>query len=111
MSGFIQLVIEYIGCGQLVGELVSVAHSGERNGDPRRDPEIVSEVVAGEWHPVSIQQDYMGSYREAVFVGEDGKVYVRPAEVRDIRAFACIWDRSLQAQGFVDAAVTKASSR
>jgi hypothetical protein len=39
-----------------------------------------------------------------VFVGEDGKVYVRPAEVRDIQAFARIWDRNLQAQGFVDAA-------
>jgi hypothetical protein len=69
-----------------------------------RDPEIVFEVVEGQWHPVSIQQDYLGSYREAVFVGEDGKVYVRPAEVRDIQAFARIWDRNLQAQGFVDTA-------
>jgi hypothetical protein len=48
--------------------------------------------------------DYVGSYREAVFVGEDGKVYVRPAEMRDIQAFARIWDRNLKHQGFVDAA-------
>jgi hypothetical protein len=41
---------------------------------------------------------------EAVFVGEDGKVYVRPAEVRDIQAFARIWDRNLKHQGFMDAA-------
>jgi hypothetical protein len=39
-----------------------------------------------------------------VFVGEDGKVYVRPAEVRDIQTFARLWDRNLKAQGFVDAA-------
>ena len=70
------------------GELVSVAHFGEQEGDLMRVPEIVFEVVAGAWNPVSIQQDYVGSSREAVFVGEDGKVYVRPALVRDIAACA-----------------------
>jgi hypothetical protein len=40
----------------------------------------------------------------ALFVGEDGKVYVRPALVRDIQAFARIWDLNLKHQGFVDAA-------
>ena len=78
--------------------------SGEQIGDPMRDPEIVFEVVAGAWHPVNIQQDYIGSYREAVFVGEGDKVYVRPAEMRDILTFARIWDRNLKHQGFVEAA-------
>jgi hypothetical protein len=32
---------------------------------------------------------------------EDGKVYVRPAEVRDTQAFARVWDRNLKHQGFV----------
>jgi hypothetical protein len=68
------------------------------------DPAIVFAVVSGAWHPVSIQQDYVGSYREAVFVGEDGKVYVCSALVLDMAAFACIWDRNLKHQGFVDAA-------
>jgi hypothetical protein len=44
------------------------------------------------------------SYREAVFVGEDSEVYVRPAEVRDITSFARIWDRNIKHQGFVDVA-------
>jgi hypothetical protein len=99
----------HIGTGPRGGELMSVAHYGEQNGDVMRDPEIVFEVAAGQWHPVSIQQDYVGSYREAVFIGEDGRVYVRPAEVRDIQAFARIWDRSLKHQGFVDAADAKAT--
>jgi hypothetical protein len=99
-----QLVIEHIGAGPRGGELVSVAHYGEENGDLMRDPEIVFEVAADGWHPVSIQQDYVGSYREAVSVGEDGRVSIRPAEVRDIQAFARIWDRNLKHQGFVDAA-------
>ncbi|HEY7157037.1 MAG TPA: hypothetical protein VH575_23915 [Gemmataceae bacterium] len=104
VPGFMRLVIEYIGSGTRGGELVSVAHYGEQNGDLMRDPEIVFEVVAGAWHPVSIQMDYTGSYREAVFVGEGGKVYVRQAEVRDIQAFARVWDRNLKHQGFVNAA-------
>jgi hypothetical protein len=104
VPGFMRLVIEHVGTGPRGGELISVAHYGEQNGDAMRDPEIVFEVAAGQWQPVSIQQDYVGVYREAVFVGEDGKVYVRPAEVRDIQAFSRIWDRNLKHQGFVDAA-------
>jgi hypothetical protein len=104
---FMRLVIEHVGTGPRSGALVSVAHYGEQNGDLMRDPEIIFEVAEGQWHPVSIQQDYLGSYREAVFVGEDGKVYVRPAEVRDILAFSRVWDRNLKAQGFEDAAATK----
>jgi hypothetical protein len=107
VPGFMRLVIEHIGSGLRGGELVSVAHYGEQNGDLMRDPEIVFEVVAGQWQPVSIQQDYVGSYREAVYVGEDGKVYIRPTEVWDIQAFSRIWDRNLKAQGFVDAAKSR----
>src|SRR6516225_1459652 len=82
-------------------ELVSAAYYYR---DPMCNPEIVFEIAAGQWHPVSIGMDYTGSLREAVFVGEDGKVYVRPAEVRDIQAFARSWDRNLKQQGFVDVA-------
>jgi hypothetical protein len=108
VPGFMRLVIEHVGTGPRSGELVSVAHYGEQNGDLMRDPEIVFEVADGQWQPVSIQQDYVGSYREAVVGGADGKVYVRPAEVRDIAAFARIWDRNIKHQGFVDAAEVKA---
>lgn len=104
VTGFMRLVIEHVGRGPRGGELVSVAHYGEQNGDLMRDPEIVFEVAVGQWQPVSIQMDYLGSYREAVFTGEDGKVYVRPAEVKDIQAFARMWDRNIKHQGFVDAA-------
>jgi hypothetical protein len=45
-----------------------------------------------------------GHYREAVIVGEDGRVYLRPVIARDIEAFAGAWDRNLKHQGFVDAA-------
>jgi hypothetical protein len=108
VPGFMRLVIEHVGTGPRGGELVSVAHYGEQQGDLMRDPEIVFEVMHGQWQSVSIQQDYVGSYREAVYVGEDGKVYVRPAEVRDIAVFARVRDRNLKHQGFVDAAEAQA---
>jgi hypothetical protein len=104
VPGFMRLVIEHVGTGPRGGELVSVAHYGELNGDLMRDPEVVFEVAAGQLQPNSIQQDYVGSYRDAVFIGEDGKVFIRPAEVRDIEAFSRIWDRNIKHQGFVDAA-------
>jgi hypothetical protein len=46
---------------------------------------------------VGIQQACVGSYREAVFVGGDGKVYIRQAQVRDTEAFARIWERNIKA--------------
>jgi hypothetical protein len=48
-------------------------------------------------------------YREAVSVTEDGSIFIRPAEVRDIQAFARIWDRNLKHQGFVDDAEAQAA--
>ncbi|HEY7425029.1 MAG TPA: hypothetical protein VH682_12430 [Gemmataceae bacterium] len=109
-----RLVIEYIGKGPRDLDMISVAHYGEQNGDPMRDPEIMFEVCPdGEgslaFHPVAIQQDYIGSYREAVWHDEMGRVMIHPARVRDIAAFARIWDRNLKHQGFVDAAVVQAA--
>jgi hypothetical protein len=81
-----RLVRERVGSGPRGGELVSLAHYGEQHDDLMRNPKIVFEVAAGQWQPASIQQDSIGSSREAAFVGEDGKVYVRPAEMRDFPA-------------------------
>jgi hypothetical protein len=46
-----------------------------------------------------------------VFVGEDGRGCVRPAFVRDIAAFARVWDRNLKHQSFVGAAAAQAPRR
>lgn len=100
-----RLVIEYVGTGPRGGQLVSVAHYGEQNGDLMCEPEIVFEVAADEWHPVSIQRDYLGLYYEAEFVGEDGKGFVNPALVRDVASF----DWNLKHQGFVEAAKNRPS--
>jgi hypothetical protein len=47
VPGFMRLVIEHVSRGPRGGELVSVAHHRDRNGDVMRDPEVVFEFVAG----------------------------------------------------------------
>src|SRR5262245_50423377 len=81
-----RLVIEYTGRGPRACDMVSVAHDGEQNGDAMRDPEIMFEVAADAkggwtWHPVAIQQDYIGSYLQCVFEDEQGRVMIRPTLV------------------------------
>lgn len=61
----------------------------------------------GDWSPVSIQQDPLGVYLEAVLLDEDGRVLVKPDAVRSILSFTRMWDRNLKAQGFLEAAGTK----
>ena len=100
---FMRLVIEYVGEGPRGFPLVSVAHYGEQHGDPMRDPEMVFEVTEDMgWGPISFRQDYTGLYQEAVFT-RDGKVYVHPGLVRELKAFARMWDRNILEQGFVEA--------
>jgi hypothetical protein len=58
--------------------VVSVAHYGEQNSDPMRDPEILFEVEAG-------------------------NLLCLPRRTRDLEQFAERWDRNLRAQGFLEA--------
>jgi hypothetical protein len=112
--GFMALHVECIGASPhgpgLV--LVSVCHYGEQNGDAMRDPDMVFDVLptadaqlgwrSGNWRPVSYRNDYVGAMREAVYADDRGRVMVRPALVKELKAFARTWDRNLKAQGFLD---------
>lgn len=81
------------------GAEISIAHYGELNGDPIRDPELTFRLP--DWTPTSITQDPVGRYSE-VFSVIDGKAMVRPALLRELRSFSTLWARNLRAQGFVD---------
>jgi len=84
------------------GDEISIAHYGELNGDPIRDPELTFRLP--DWTPTSITQDPMGRYSE-VFPVIDGQAMVRPALLRELRSFSTLWARNLKAQGFADADV------
>jgi hypothetical protein len=114
-EGFMDLCIECIGASPHGEGLVqiSVCHYGEQNGDLMRDPDMVFDVnpsddaqlgwCSGNWRPVSFRNDYVGVYQEAMSV-DDGKVMVRPRLVKELKAFANIWDKNIKQQGFLAAA-------
>ena len=102
---FMDLVIEYVGEGPRGFPMVSVAHYGRQNGDLMRDPDVVFEVGDAEfgeavWGPISFRNDYAGIDQVAVFKNEKGQVKINPQLVLELKDFARLWDRNLEAQGF-----------
>jgi hypothetical protein len=81
------------------GNIISVAHYSELNGDLIRDPELC--LRWPDWVPTSITQDPVGRYEE-VFSEGDGQVRVRVGLLRDLKLFANLWARNLKAQGFAN---------
>jgi hypothetical protein len=82
-------------------ERISLAHYGECNGDPMRDPEMVFWRAAnGRHYPVYFRNDYAGIEREAVLeFGADGmpvRYYRR--EQADQAVFAGTWLRNIREQ-------------
>jgi hypothetical protein len=109
-EGFMDLVVERLGTGPRKLPLVSVAHYYVQNGDMMRDPEMTFEVDGANFWPVSFQQDSLGLYQEACFVGESGATLVRPRLLKDLQKFARSWNMNLRAQGFLKAAKAKAKA-
>lgn len=108
--GFMDLVLERIGTGPRNLPMVSVAHYYEQNGDLMRDPEMTFEVDGANFWPVSFQQDSLGLYQEACFVGESGATLVRPRLLKDLQKFARSWNTNLREQGFLKEAKAKAKA-
>jgi uncharacterized protein DUF6908 len=100
-EGFLRLVIEILPAAMCPAGVpaVSVAHYGEQNGDPMRDPEIVFACISlTEWVPYEITQDYTATYRNA-FV--EDRFY--PSASRHMIELVNVWGKNLKEQGFCDA--------
>jgi len=87
--------------------VVSVAHYGEQNSDLMRDPEMTFEVVEKDggtdlW-PFYFRNDYVGVEQWSRYRNESGALVCLPQRTRDMEAFAKMWDRNLNAQGFLEA--------
>ena len=88
-------------------DVISVAHYGEQNADPMRDPEMLFEVVerdgVPELWPFYFRNDYVAVEHWSRFRVGDGEVVCLPRRTQDMESFASLWDRNLKEQGFVDA--------
>jgi hypothetical protein len=88
--------------------VVSVAHYGEQNSDPMRDPEMLFELVEEggrqpEFLPFYFRNDYAAVEQWSRLRDETGNLHGLLRLTRDLEQFAEMWDRNLRAQGFLEA--------
>ena len=90
-SGIMPVVVEWVGDCTL-GDVFSVAHYYEQNGDLMADPEMTFLRAADRrYYPLSYKIDSLGVYREGV-VWEDGEPkYINKREQREEAIFAGQW--------------------
>jgi hypothetical protein len=90
MSGYQRLVIERH------GELISVAHYFEQNGDLIPDPDV--ELHYPTWTPTAITQAI--GYRREKFIEQDGRTLFDTRFDREVSSFLSMWARNIHAQGW-----------
>ncbi len=90
MPGFDRLVIERH------GELISVAHYFEQEGDLIADPEV--ELHFPTWYPTAITQAWLG--RREKFFEQDDKKYVDLTFHGEVTSFLTLWGRNIRSQGW-----------
>jgi hypothetical protein len=103
---YMELVIEAMDesgpCGL---PAISVAHYGEQNGDPMRDPEMCFELgFAGGAHLNCFyyRNDYVGIEQWSRFITDSHYAYHTELH-RQHEQFAQLWDKNLRQQGFIEA--------
>jgi hypothetical protein len=92
MPHFDRLVIERH------GEVISVSHYFEQNGDLIPDPDV--ELHYPSWIPTAITQ-CMG-YRREKFIERDGKTLVDRHFHTEVSAFLSMWARNIKAQKWAE---------
>lgn len=107
---YMELVIEAMAesgpCGL---PAISVAHYGEQNGDPKRDPEMCFELgLAGGPHLTAFyyRDDYAGIEQWSRFI-RDGNYCYHPQLHAQHESFAKTWDKNLREQGFAEVFTVK----
>jgi hypothetical protein len=88
---------------------ISVAHYGQQNGDPMRDPEMLFEVRReGNEMPLDPyywRNDYLGVEQYSSYRDDEQRLFTLDGLKKRHEAFAHVWDRNLRAQGFYEAFV------
>jgi hypothetical protein len=104
---YMALVIEAPEVGPLGLPGISVAHYGEQNGDPMRDPEMCFELgkplgSSPILDPYYFRNDYMRIEQWSRDIVRGHYVALLDLHKQQER-FAAVWDRNLRLQGFEEA--------
>jgi len=83
-----------------MGEIFSLAHYYEQNGDLMRDPEVmILKGEDGDWYPLSFRQDGGLSIDRSYTRWEDGYVVgVAIAQQKDLASFCNTWMQNVRDQ-------------
>ena len=93
------VIVEKVGSLGGYGEIISIAHYGEQNGDLMADPEMTFTIVNGEYYPISFRNDYVGLYQEVFSYNEEGEPEAIDTKLQsDLTSFANTWINSIQEQ-------------
>ncbi|HRJ59053.1 MAG TPA: hypothetical protein PLV64_22400 [Anaerolineales bacterium] len=87
------------------GDLISVAHYFEQNGDLIQDPEV--ELHHPSWYPTAITQAFLG--RREKFIHHAAGTFVDKNFHNDVSSFLCVWARNLRAQGWEQARIASSN--
>lgn len=93
------VIVEKVGNLAGYGEIISIAHYGEQNGDLMADPEMTFTIVDGKYYPISFKNDYVGLYQEVFDYNEDGEPEAIDINLQsDLTSFANTWMNSIKEQ-------------
>lgn len=102
---FMPVVVEWIGNIENTGsgDIYSVAHYGEQNGDLMRDPEMTfweGNDLDGNraFYPISYRNDYMGTDQESALFSDGKLTGYRVRMQADQTSFANTWMKNIRHQ-------------
>jgi len=94
---FMPVVVEWIGKNR-IGDVFSIAHYYEQNGDLMRDPEMTFwRGGDGNFYPVTFRQDHLGIYEESIYQTETSYM-IRKKTQSDHAHFANMWMKNIKYQ-------------
>ena len=85
--------VEKVGRLPGYGEIISIAHYGEQNGDLMADPEMEFTIIGGDYYPISFRNDYLCKHNS---IFEDDGINL-PLQ-HDLTTFANQWMRNIAEQ-------------
>ena len=92
-QAYLPVVIEKVGRLPGYGEVISIAHYGEQNGDLMADQEMEFTIIGGNYYPISFRNDYLCKHNS---IFEDDGINL-PLQ-HDLTTFANQWMRNIAEQ-------------
>lgn len=70
---YMPVVVEKVGHLHSYGEIISIAHYGQQNGDSMADPDMEFVIVGGDYYPISYRNDYLCQQQDVFTLDSEGK--------------------------------------